>query len=68
MGLWKTIERGKKDKKVQMKCSTDQWDIISQFGLSVAIKKTKNLGCLCVVISSNCDWGNLLQKEKNPQI
>lgn len=67
MGLWKTIERGKKDKKVQIKCSTDQSDIISQFGLSVAIKKTKNLGCLSV-ISSNCDWGNLLQKDKNPHI
>lgn len=67
MGLWKTIERGKKDKKVQIKCSTDQSDIISQFGLSVAIKKTKNSGCLSV-ISSNCDWGNLLQKDKNPHI
>lgn len=67
MGLWKTVERGKKDKKVQIKCSTDQSDIISQFGLSVAIKKTKNSGCLSV-ISSNCDWGNLLQKDKNPHI
>lgn len=67
MGLWKTIERGKKDKKVQIKCSTDQSDIISQFGLSVAIKKTKSSGCLSV-ISSNCDWGNLLQKDKNPHI
>lgn len=67
MGLWKTIERGKKDKKVQIKGSTDQSDIISQFGLSVAIKKTKNSGCLSV-ISSNCDWGNLLQKDKNPHI
>lgn len=67
MGLWKTIERGKKDKKVQIKCSTDQSDIISQFGISVAIKKTKNSGCLSV-ISSNCDWGNLLQKDKNPHI
>lgn len=67
MGLWKTIERGKKDKKIQIKCSTDQSDIISQFGLSVAIKKTKNSGCLSV-ISSNCDWGNLLQKDKNPHI
>lgn len=54
MGLWKTTERGKKDKKGQIKCSTDQCDI-SQFGLSVAIKKTKNSGCLCAVISSNCD-------------
>lgn len=67
MGLWKTIERGKKDKKVQIKGSTDQSDIISQFGLSVAIKKIKNSGCLSV-ISSNCDWGNLLQKDKNPHI
>lgn len=39
------LQRGKKDKKVQIKCSTDQCDI-SQFGLSVAIKKTKNSGCL----------------------
>lgn len=48
------LERGKKDKKGQIKCSTDQSDVISQFGLSVAIKMTKNSGCLSV-ISSNCD-------------
>lgn len=48
------LENYRERQKGQIKCSTDQSDIISQFGLSVAIKKTKNSGCLSV-ISSNCD-------------